>query len=881
MATTTKTYTISRKISDTEEEEVKVPSSAVSGLATVATSGSYNDLADKPSIPDISGKANLAGGNAWTGNQQFNQGGYWFATDANHPFIVELENGDELIKVNPNGVSFDSDGLGTMPFRLNGDAGTSGQVLMSRGSGVTPIWGDISTPVPDLSEYQTRADSGLATADKTVVGAINEINSRFSDDEGGEGKEVDNAKNVTRTIGGLAIEKYALKTDIPEKVTSINGLSGGTVNGSITSTGSVTVGGNLTVNGTTTTVDSTTLQVKDKLIEVAHGNTTKLTTPAGLVAPKYDGTNSGALVFDGDGTAYVGDVTLDSNGSIDVSKSGLQPLATRTGLVGGNLVQYDSSALTLKDAGKKIDDLATVAQLNTKLTGTKFTNADGTTPSFDTYLPYSESAAGAHNTSPAYLLSFINDNAKNGLTYTSTLEALNATNAFKTYTRSPSHKPSQCLQNGFYYVQSSINSLTDADGNPFLQYHSSNNDFRILTTAYSDDWVQQIATDFRTANVYIRRRHEGTWQPWARLAYASEIPIVGNGTLMIQKNSETVAIFSANQGKDSIANISVPEVVQSTGGSTVNVMSQKAITDELGDYVDKSTTQEIGGEKTFTGTVKVKLINGGGGNSLIQQTDASGSAITVGSTRCPMQIQGNGVRPTYRQGTGSYSKMALQSDVVGSTAYGTCATAAGTAAKVVTIANTNWTLVVGAIIGVKFTNSNTASNVTLNVNGSGAKNIYFNNAKYTGTDNKVCGVANRLNYYMYDGTYWVWLNYSTEGDTIPSGMSRTGSTIAAKAVTCHNYNLLAKSYLQVVMIYANTAQGALTLNVNGKGAKPIYINGVASSASNYTLPAGSYLTYYDGTNYYFRTDGKLTSAGSEVMTKANFSLSGTTLTITL
>ena len=150
--------------------------------------------------------------------------------------------------------------------------------------------------------------------------------------------------------------KVATTSDIP---TDYVPTAGGTV------TGNLTVGGNLTVNGTTTTVDSTTLQVKDKLIEVAHGNTTSLTTPAGLVAPKYDGTSSGALVFDSTGTAYVGDVTL-KDGNIDVANSGLQPLATRTGLVGGNLVQYDSSALTLKDSGKKISDLALKTDLSGK-----------------------------------------------------------------------------------------------------------------------------------------------------------------------------------------------------------------------------------------------------------------------------------------------------------------------------------------------------------------------------------------------------------------------------------------------------------------------------------------------------------------------------------
>lgn len=149
------------------------------------------------------------------------------------------------------------------------------------------------------------------------------------------------------------VNNKALSSDITLSASDVGALpiAGGTV------TGNLTVGGNLTINGTTTTVGSTTLQVKDKLIEVAHGNTASLTTPAGLVAPKYDGTNSGALVFDSTGTAYVGDVTL-KDGNIDVANSGLQPLATRTGLVGGNLVQYDSSAQTLKDSGKKISDLA-------------------------------------------------------------------------------------------------------------------------------------------------------------------------------------------------------------------------------------------------------------------------------------------------------------------------------------------------------------------------------------------------------------------------------------------------------------------------------------------------------------------------------------------
>lgn len=50
------TYKLYKKTSATAKEEIQIPASSVSGLATVATSGSYNDLTNTPTIPDISGK---------------------------------------------------------------------------------------------------------------------------------------------------------------------------------------------------------------------------------------------------------------------------------------------------------------------------------------------------------------------------------------------------------------------------------------------------------------------------------------------------------------------------------------------------------------------------------------------------------------------------------------------------------------------------------------------------------------------------------------------------------------------------------------------------------------------------------------------------------
>lgn len=109
--------------------------------------------------------------------------------------------------------------------------------------------------------------------------------------------------------------------------------------------------------------------------------------------------------------------------------------------------------------------------------------------------------------------------------------------------------------------------------------------------------------------------------------------------------------------------------------------------------------------------------------------------------------------------------------------FGTCSTAAATAAKTVTITgNTNWQLKAGAIVFVKFTTTNTASNCTLNVNGTGAKQIWYNNAKYTGNSNLVCGYANRYIIFGYDGTYWVWLGFSAENNTWTAFKGATATT---------------------------------------------------------------------------------------------------------
>lgn len=114
--------------------------------------------------------------------------------------------------------------------------------------------------------------------------------------------------------------------------------------------------------------------------------------------------------------------------------------------------------------------------------------------------------------------------------------------------------------------------------------------------------------------------------------------------------------------------------------------------------------------------------------------------------------------------------------------YGTCSTAAATATKVVTIsADQNFVLEIGAVVVVKFTVTNTASSVKLNVNGTGAKSIYFNNGVYTGNSNTVCGYANRTIMFMYDGTNWSWMSHGTDLNTWTANSATAAGYVASGA----------------------------------------------------------------------------------------------------
>ena len=108
-------------------------------------------------------------------------------------------------------------------------------------------------------------------------------------------------------------------------------------------------------------------------------------------------------------------------------------------------------------------------------------------------------------------------------------------------------------------------------------------------------------------------------------------------------------------------------------------------------------------------------------------------------------------------------KVGSATHLVGSTLYGTCNTAAGTAEKAVTCANFD-ELLTGVTIHVKFDNTNTIANPTLNVNNTGAKAIKRYGTTAPSTSVQTSWYAGAVISFTYDGTYWMMDDWTYTAD---------------------------------------------------------------------------------------------------------------------
>lgn len=155
--------------------------------------------------------------------------------------------------------------------------------------------------------------------------------------------------------------------------------------------------------------------------------------------------------------------------------------------------------------------------------------------------------------------------------------------------------------------------------------------------------------------------------------------------------------------------------------------------------------------------------------------------------------------------------------------YGTCSTAAATAAK--TVALTGFVLETGSRVAVKFTNANTHASPTLNVNSTGAKDIYY------GTSYATSGMlgAGIIHLFEYDGTQWQLINPVAGVNSVVVG-TFTGNADSA-TVTSQTINLgfTPKAVFITNEIGLSYANIGMTTNIAQ------YFGGLALNGSDVTM----------------------------------------------
>ena len=208
---------------------------------------------------------------------------------------------------------------------------------------------------------------------------------------------------------------------------------------------------------------------------------------------------------------------------------------------------------------------------------------------------------------------------------------------------------------------------------------------------------------------------------------------VGKGTL------ENVIEGKGLVSNTDYATTSSAGLIRASSGAATDVVSANGLLYARNlDY----TTYSSASDNAFIG--KGTLENVITGKGLVDQTALAGKQDTL-TAGTGIDITNNVISATGGGGTGN------------NVFYGTCATGATTAAKVIVCEDfTASDLVAGTRLTVYFTNANTYNGqATLNVNGTGAKNLYYNG---TTANARYMWVSGESVEFVYNGEQWATVN---------------------------------------------------------------------------------------------------------------------------
>ena len=206
-----------------------------------------------------------------------------------------------------------------------------------------------------------------------------------------------------------------------------------------------------------------------------------------------------------------------------------------------------------------------------------------------------------------------------------------------------------------------------------------------------------------------------------------------------------------------------------------------ATTAAAGNHTHTTTIAADSGtnQLTLAASTKYKITAGGTSYIFTTPPNTTYSSKTAASGGTDVSLCTTGEKYTWNSKLSSHQTI-KQDGITGATVnrFGTCSTAAATAAKTVSITSGTFDLEAGSIVAVKFSNANTAASPTLNVNSKGAKNIFVNGAQIT-TNAATYGLLKGTVLFIYDGTQFHLIgNYYNSNTTYSAGtgLALSGTT---------------------------------------------------------------------------------------------------------
>lgn len=357
-------------------------------LATVATSGSYNDLTNKPTIPAVPVQDVTVNGTS----------------------VLDGTTAKVVVPAIPD-LSLVTSGSGSF---VTGLSVSGHQITQTLGTPAvaTVDWSEIenkptfatvatSGSYTDLTNKptipSTAADVGalpsttLYAGSSTAGGAATSALKATAD---GNGNNIVNTYATKTEVSAKADDSDVVHKSGAETISGSKTFSAGqtfsakpTMSAGLDITGTLNVTGDINQNGSAYETHAQQVYTADDYIVMRDGAVAGLGAGdyAGFQVKKYDGTNDGRLVIDKDGTARVGDVGDE------------EPLATRdesADMTDGDLIEWDAANYKMVSSGISADD---VAKMHIVLTSQSVTFSLQGTPDYAAW-PYRADIANADTT---------------------------------------------------------------------------------------------------------------------------------------------------------------------------------------------------------------------------------------------------------------------------------------------------------------------------------------------------------------------------------------------------------------------------------------------------------------------------------------------------